>query len=117
MPASYYSNLCPARPAAHPGCVDALLRAGSSPTKACDGNPPLCLAACLPLGPGPQRTEAGHAIARLLLERGVDPHDRCEAAWPVSHKEGSLGVQWPAVWRLGWTGVRQVHAGAGVNLP
>ncbi|KAG1676387.1 hypothetical protein FOA52_001182 [Chlamydomonas sp. UWO 241] len=51
------------------GCAGLLLRSGASPTTKCDGNPPLCMAACVGLLPG--QSSAAHALMAALLSAGA----------------------------------------------
>ncbi|GFR42160.1 hypothetical protein Agub_g3012, partial [Astrephomene gubernaculifera] len=60
----------------HPACVKVLLRGGASPSRGCDGSPPLALAACLGLSAEEGRAAAAEGCVRALLEAGADPHDR-----------------------------------------
>jgi hypothetical protein len=45
-------------------------------SQACDGNPPLSLAACLGLSADAERAAAADGSVEALLGAGADPHDR-----------------------------------------
>ena len=58
-------------------CAELLLRAGARPSGRCDGNPPLCMAACLALLRGDGRAAAAAQLMGMMLAAGVDPSERC----------------------------------------
>lgn len=53
--------------------MELLLRAGAKPDARCDGNPPLCMAACLAMLPGKEAPAL--LILGALLAAKVNPAD------------------------------------------
>uniref|UniRef100_A0A6S8IVI8 Histone deacetylase domain-containing protein n=1 Tax=Dunaliella tertiolecta TaxID=3047 RepID=A0A6S8IVI8_DUNTE len=75
----------------HVSCAEVLLKAGSSPNKCCDGNPPLHMAVCTALLPG--RAESAHALVQLLLAAGAQATKTDDGWRSAVHWAAEVGLR------------------------
>ncbi len=67
-----------------------LLGAGASASARCDGNPPLCLAACVALMPDMEREAV--RMLELLVAAGAEPSDADDDGRAAMHWAAAAGV-------------------------
>eukprot|EP00798_Chlamydomonas_sp_ICE-L_P028688 gene28688-31856_t len=77
----------------HTACVEVLLSSGASADTPCDGNPPLCMAACVAQLPG--RSQDATTMIELLLKAGAEVQDRDDGGrtslhWAACHDLASV---------------------------